>query len=53
MAYLSEEKIIQLEKTANDIRKSIIEMLFEAGSGHTAGALGMADVFTFFYSAYG
>ncbi|KKP86862.1 MAG: hypothetical protein UR90_C0019G0012 [Parcubacteria group bacterium GW2011_GWC1_35_8] len=49
MAYLSEEKIIQLEKTANDIRKSIIEMLFEAGSGHTAGALGMADVFTFFY----
>jgi transketolase len=47
--FLSEEKIIELEKKANDIRISIIEMLVEAGSGHTAGALGMADVFTLFY----
>ena len=31
------------------IRQSIIEMLVEAGSGHTAGPLGMADVFTAFY----
>ena len=47
--FLSEEKILDLEKKANDIRISIINMLIEAGSGHTAGPLGMADVFTLFY----
>ncbi len=49
MAYLSDEKITDLKKKANDIRISIIEMLVEAGSGHTAGPLGMADIFTLFY----
>jgi len=49
MAYLSDEKIKKLQIKANDIRESIIEMLTEAGSGHTAGALGMADIFTLFY----
>ncbi|MDD5721248.1 MAG: transketolase [Candidatus Pacebacteria bacterium] len=46
---LTEEKILELEKKANEIRISIIEMLMEAGSGHTAGPLGMADIFTLFY----
>jgi transketolase len=49
MSFLSDEKILELEKKANDIRQSIIEMLVEAGSGHTAGPLGMADIFTLFY----
>ena len=49
MAFLSDEKIKELQKKANDIRQSIIEMLVEAESGHTAGPLGMADVFTLFY----
>jgi transketolase len=49
MAFLSDKKIGELEIKANDIRKSIIEMLLAAGSGHTAGPLGMADVFTLFY----
>ena len=49
MAYLSEEKIKELEIKANTVRQSIIEMLVEAGSGHTAGSLGMADIFTLFY----
>ncbi len=49
MSYLSEEKIKDLETKANNIRKSIVEMLIEAGSGHTAGPLGMADIFTLFY----
>jgi len=47
--FLSDKKIEELELKANDIRKSIIEMLLEAGSGHTAGPLGMADIFTLFY----
>src|ERR1044072_131057 len=46
---LSDEEIQALEKRANNIRQSIIEMLLEAGSGHTAGPLGMADVFTALY----
>ncbi len=46
---LTDEKIKFLEEKANEIRKSIIEMLLEAGSGHTAGPLGMADIFALFY----
>lgn len=38
-----------LEKKANDIRQDIIRMLVEAGSGHSAGPLGLADVFTALY----
>lgn len=38
-----------LQIVANDIRKSIIEMLLAAGSGHSAGPLGMVDVFTALY----
>lgn len=49
MAFLSDSKIKELEIKANDIRQSIISMLLEAKSGHTAGALGMADIFTLFY----
>ncbi len=39
----------QLAMEANSIRESIIEMLLAAGSGHTAGPLGMADIFTALY----
>lgn len=49
MTELSDKKIKELELQANKIRESIIEMLLEAGSGHTAGPLGMADVFTALY----
>ena len=46
---LTDSKIKELEIKANDIRASIIEMLVEAKSGHTAGPLGMADIFTLLY----
>lgn len=49
MSELHEDKVKLLERKANDIRQSIIAMLVEAKSGHTAGPLGMADVFTAFY----
>lgn len=39
----------QLELKANQIREDIISMLEHAGSGHSAGPLGMADVFTALY----
>lgn len=41
--------LTQLEEMANTIRQDIIRMLEEAGSGHSAGALGLADVFTALY----
>lgn len=46
---LTDGQIKDLELKANAIRQSIIEMLVEAGSGHTAGPLGMADIFTAMY----
>ncbi len=46
---LTDSKILDLELKANDIRESIISMLLEAGSGHTAGPLGMTDIFTLLY----
>jgi len=49
MQHLGDEKIKELELAANDIRQSIIEMLLIAGSGHTAGPLGMTDIFTTLY----
>ncbi len=39
----------ELKYKANDIRQDIIQMLLEAKSGHSAGPLGMADVFTALY----
>jgi transketolase len=49
MTHLHDDKIKWLEEKANKIRQSIIEMLLAAKSGHTAGPLGMADVFTLLF----
>lgn len=49
MTHLHDEKIKFLEEKALAIRTTIIEALVEAKSGHTAGPLGMADIFTAFY----
>lgn len=38
-----------LEQIANSIRQDIIAALVEAKSGHSAGPLGMADIFTALY----
>ena len=46
---LTEDKVRILENKAKEIRRSIIESLIEAKSGHTAGPLDMADIFTYLY----
>jgi len=46
---LSQQKEKEILLLANNIRQTIIEMLTAAGSGHTAGPLGMADIFAAFY----
>ena len=49
MHSLTDVEVQALTLRAEDIRESVIKMLVEAGSGHTAGSLGMADVFTALY----
>jgi len=46
---LTPKQIIELELTANHIRQLLMTTLVEAKSGHSAGPLGMADIFTAFY----
>ncbi len=49
MAHIHEEEIQRIELAANQIRQDIITMLVAAGSGHSAGPLGMADIFATLY----
>lgn len=49
MSHIHDAKIKELEEKANEARRLVISSLVEAGSGHTAGPLGMADIFTAFY----
>ncbi len=46
---LSDSEEVRLAETATRIREHVVEMLLAAGSGHSAGPLGMADVFTALY----
>src|SRR3954465_14444142 len=48
-APLTDKKAELLTEKALAIRQSIIEMLIEAKSGHTAGPLDMADIFSYLY----
>jgi len=45
----NQQTIKELEKIANQLRQDIIKMLTEAGSGHSAGSLGLADIFSALY----
>jgi transketolase len=49
MQTLTPERRKELELRANDVRIGIIRSLLAAGSGHSAGSLDMADVFTALY----
>lgn len=46
---IHDEKLKDLELKATEARKLVIQTLLEARSGHSAGPLGMADIFTAFY----
>jgi transketolase N-terminal domain/subunit len=42
----SQNKVIKmLEQKATKLREEVIDMLLAAGSGHSAGSLGTADMF--------
>ena len=40
---------LELQKTANEIRKGIITAVYSAKSGHPGGSLSAADIFTYLY----
>lgn len=44
-----EEKIKELELISNSVRKKIVDMIFNAGSGHPGGSLSCADILTVVY----
>ncbi|MHB8604523.1 MAG: transketolase [Thermoplasmatota archaeon] len=45
----SEEKLLKLELTALEMRRLIVDMVYEAGSGHPGGSLGITDVMAALY----
>lgn len=49
MSYLKLNDIKALQNKATEIRISIVQSIAAAGSGHTGGSLGLADVFTALY----
>lgn len=50
MAKISKKRtLVELELKAEAIREDIIRMLEHAGSGHSAGPLGLADIFAALY----
>lgn len=49
MIYLHAGKIKELEQKSKEIRLAVVQMLSKAGSGHIAGSLGMADIFSALY----
>lgn len=49
MPHIHDKKVKELEEKANKVRELIVESLVEAKSGHSAGPLGMADIFTALY----
>lgn len=46
---LTEAKVLELQTKAQSIRELVLQTLKEAGSGHTAGSLDMADIFAYLY----
>lgn len=49
MEYLTDKKLKHLEFMANTLRQEVIKMVSGAGSGHIAGPLDMAEIFTALY----
>jgi transketolase len=49
MSTLTPQRLTELKLHANNVREGIIRSLLAAGSGHSAGPLDMADVFTVMY----
>ena len=48
-AQLAESKLLELEQTAKELRREILNIIFRAGSGHPGGSLSATDILTSIY----
>jgi transketolase len=46
---MDEKKLLQLRRTANAVRRHIINGVYSAGCGHPGGSLSIADILTYLY----
>ena len=46
---MQKKSVEELKKIANDLRKKVVTMIYEAGSGHPGGSLSVADFVTACY----
>ncbi len=46
---MDKSKLTELRRTANNVRKSIIEGVYNAACGHPGGSLSIADIITYLY----
>ena len=46
---MEQSKLLRLSRTANNVRKNIIEGVYNAGCGHPGGSLSIADLITYLY----
>ena len=46
---MTPEKLNELKQTANNVRLSILEAVYNAASGHPGGSLSVADILTYLY----
>ena len=49
MDSITDDEVLKISGIANLLRQEVIHMLVEAGSGHVAGPLGMADILATLY----
>ena len=49
MTRVHDDRLKELEEIAAQLRYESVQMVINAGSGHVAGPLGMADIFTALY----
>ena len=47
---MNTNKLLELKKTANNIRRHIINGVYSAGCGHPGGSLSIADIMAYLYS---
>ena len=46
---MDEKKLLQLRRTANAVRRHVINGVYSAGCGHPGGSLSIADILTYLY----
>ena len=47
---MNEKQLLELKKTANNIRRHVINGVYSAGCGHPGGSLSIADILAYLYT---